>query len=249
MAVEVVLGGVSGGRGVEGVGVVQESVAMVVALTSDWHGMLPDEIPECDAMIVAGDICPDFIDPMQQPRWLMNEFPDWVREHIPITIPIYATWGNHDWTQELTRETEEYWPTNIKMIVDDWHPINGRKVWFSPWCQNLPRWAWNLSDEAATKAYARIPPDIDIIVSHAPPFGAGDSLHWSATKYGLPKGTRVGSKELAARIKELSQLRMVICGHIHEDRGVHLGDVEVFNVASVDGGYTPHDNRFVVVEW
>lgn len=53
---------------------------MRIAASSDFHGMLPDYPPNCDLVVIAGDICPNFkvgghfsigqADP--QLRWIVN---------------------------------------------------------------------------------------------------------------------------------------------------------------------------------
>ena len=112
------------------------------------------------------------------------------------------------------------------------------------------RWAWMDSEENLAERFKLIPEDIDVIVTHSPPFGAGDALGLDATKYGLRVGMRVGSKALAERMIELGKLGIVVCGHIHEGRGCHmLGGVKVLNVASVDGDYVAYKNRWMVIDW
>lgn len=211
---------------------------MTLALISDTHGMLPDPPEDCDAIIHAGDLGPD----RHPQQWWEGPFPLWAET---VGVPIYATFGNHDF----------FWPPlaicphNFSLIVDDQVDIGGKKVWFSPWVQNLPRWAWNLPNEEAAAHYARIPDDTDLIVSHAPPFGYGDSLRNSALKYGLPRDMRVGSPQLRDRLRELPGVS-VICGHIHEDRGTFTTDEGNFvhNVASVDGDYNPYPSRWLYLE-
>ncbi|MHA1270020.1 MAG: metallophosphoesterase family protein [Candidatus Helarchaeota archaeon] len=67
--------------------------------------------------------------------------------------------------------------------------------------------------------------DIDtkklIIISHIPPKGHCDKVY---------RGARVGSEKLRKLISEL-QPRLLLCGHIHEDRGIsRLGDTIIVNV-------------------
>lgn len=208
---------------------------MRVALTSDFHGMLPDRIPDCDAVVIAGDVCPDTRD---QSRWLMNEFAKWVNS---TTATIYMTWGNHDWTQKLTREVEEHWRPDVFVVVDDWVIIGDRHVYFSPWVVNLPMWAWNCGETALHERLLKIPEHCDAIVSHTPPYGAGDMVN----------GTRhAGSVAMAEWLRVREQPMTIVCGHIHEARGDHvLWQHEVLNVSSVDEAYGPHDERFMIVEW
>jgi hypothetical protein len=100
--------------------------------------------------------------------------------------------------------------------------------------------------------YEEIPMDTDIILSHGPPFGYGDT---TCSRYGgIPAGSIAGL-EAIQRI----QPKAFICGHIHEGRGlyrphVHNGDgvyqvsqTEIYNVSMVDQHYRAHSDPFIEV--
>ncbi|KAI0647485.1 Metallo-dependent phosphatase [Trametes meyenii] len=61
--------------------------------------------------------------------------------------------------------------------------------------------------------YARIPPAVDVLMTHCPAFGLCD-----VSKRGEP----AGCPELAARLEDedLRSCRLHVCGHIHEAHGV-----------------------------
>ncbi|KAI0672785.1 Metallo-dependent phosphatase [Trametes maxima] len=61
--------------------------------------------------------------------------------------------------------------------------------------------------------YARIPPAVDILMTHCPAFGLCDVSK---------RGEHVGCPELAARLEDedLRSCRLHVCGHIHEAHGV-----------------------------
>lgn len=230
---------------------------MRIAAISDIHGRIRDlECPEgVDVIIIAGDICPDFPnDPVNlQAKWLKTKFAAMLHDFVESNpyVTIYMTWGNHDWTQAMLREIEDSWPANVYCVVDAWVPIGGKKVWFSPWVQKLGGWAWNQSDTKAFERYSKIPDDIDIIVSHAPPYGAGDSIAASRFKYGLisEPNDHIGSWELSFWARKNKNLQLIICGHIHEDRGTHqLEHIKVVNVASVDEAYERYPERWTILE-
>ena len=76
----------------------------IVAL-SDQHGFLPD-VPTCDLLIVAGDVCPDRFgpfmavhDPCQQQAWFDRTVRPWLAA-TPATHKL-LTWGNHDWCGQM----------------------------------------------------------------------------------------------------------------------------------------------------
>src|SRR5687768_2713638 len=76
------------------VGPAEKSMKTVVAI-SDLHGNLPDNIPECDLLLVGGDICPYYDHSMMtQAVWLSRKFADWVRRLPAKEVVVIA--GNHD---------------------------------------------------------------------------------------------------------------------------------------------------------
>ena len=72
---------------------------MKICAVSDLHGNLPT-IPECDLLIIAGDVCPDkfkhnnyrFPDRDGQLAWLHYEFKTWLRDQ-PAAETV-MTFGN-----------------------------------------------------------------------------------------------------------------------------------------------------------
>ena len=98
-----------------------------------------------------------------------------------------------------------------------------------------------MADEAKLKEkYLRIAADTQVIVTHGPPHGYGD----------LTNGrVRAGSTSLTARMRELTALRLVVTGHIHEAFGAYdAHGVHVYNVSMVDFGYRPC-HEAVVIDW
>jgi Icc-related predicted phosphoesterase len=81
--------------------------------------------------------------------------------------------------------------------------------------------------------YARIPVGVDILVSHQPPAGCGDSYPNLATG----KSEHLGSQELADAIRRVRP-QLVICGHLHGGYGLHyLDGIPVYNVSVVNEAY------------
>jgi hypothetical protein len=219
----------------------------VVAL-SDQHGFLP-EIPACDLVIVAGDVCPDRFGPFaamhhphQQQAWFDRTIRPWLAA-APATHKV-LTWGNHDWCGEACSFRDDSpahaRSTDLQILVDEQTTIpvaDGAdekvSVWASPWSNKFMRWAFMKRPSDLVQVYAAIPEGTDILVSHQPPLYYGDRI------FDLDSGAveHIGSRELLAAIDRVRP-KVVICGHIHGGFGryEHQG-IPIYNVSVVDEAY------------
>ena len=218
----------------------------IVAL-SDQHGFLPD-IPPCDLLIVAGDVCPDRFgpfmavhDPYQQQAWFDREVRPWMGS-APATRKL-LTWGNHDWCGQAcsfrSDSPAHALSTDLQILVDEGTTVplsadaGGLSVWATPWSNRFMRWAFMKEPRDLEPIYAAIPSGIDILVSHQPPYGYGDRT------FNLDSGLveHVGSRELLVAIERVRP-RIVICGHVHGGFGRygHQG-IPIYNVSVVDERY------------
>ena len=218
----------------------------IVAL-SDQHGFLPD-VPPCDLLIVAGDVCPDRFgpfmavhDPYQQQAWFDRTVRPWLAA-TPATHKL-LTWGNHDWCGQMCSSARTRLPTRDRPISrSSW--TKGRRcrprdagremsVWATPWSNPFMRWAFMKRPSDLERVYAAIPEDIDILVSHQPPYGYGDSTFDLDSR----RVEHVGSRELLVAIERVRP-RVVICGHVHGGFGryEHRG-IPIYNVSVVDESY------------
>jgi Icc-related predicted phosphoesterase len=202
---------------------------MKIVLISDQHGLLP-EVPECDLLCIAGDICPVSLphDPATQAGWLDTNFRRWLEE-VPADRVVGIA-GNHDFVFEAKEHPRDMRWT---YLIDSGMEYEGVKVWGTPWVPNLPRWAFSL-ERIERNPFAAIPEGIDILLSHGPPYGRGDFV--PPGRYSR-EGEHVGAKSLLTTIKD-KQPRLLVCGHIHEDRGRwRYSNTTIRNVALVDDNY------------
>jgi hypothetical protein len=224
----------------------QTHIMRIVAL-SDQHGFLP-EVPPCDLLIVAGDVCPDRFGPYMamhapehQRAWFDRNVRPWLAS-APATHKL-LTWGNHDWCGQACSFRSDSAAcarsTDLQILVDEGTNVPVGKsaghvsVWATPWSNRFMHWAF-MKDPCDLEAiYAAIPAGTDILVSHQPPHGYGDRA------FNLDSGQveHVGSRELLGAIERVRP-RAVVCGHIHGGFGrfEHLG-IPIHNVSVVDEQY------------
>jgi Icc-related predicted phosphoesterase len=205
---------------------------MKVVAISDLHGFLP-KTPECDLLLIAGDICPywDHRIPFQA-QWLNTVFRHWLQDQP--AKHVVAVFGNHD----LVGQEAPNLVPKLKwhLLQDQLVVIDGVRIYGLPWQRTFSNgWAFNLDEPELDKKYEAIP-ECDIIVSHGPPFGFGDNVPGSVTR--LPE--QLGSKAFRKRIMGLPSMKLVVFGHIHEGRGVNsIGQTAIANVTHVDENYNP----------
>ncbi len=202
------------------------NVIKIVA-SSDLHGYLP-EIPECDLLLLGGDLCPDGNE-LKQALWLDTVFRRWLRD-VPARA-IVGVAGNHDFIFQNRPDLIPALPWHY--LQDSGIELFGLHIWGTPWQPVFFDWAFNLEEEQLEQKWQLIPSNTDILLLHGPPRGYGDrNSHDEHT----------GSPSLTRRIQEV-QPRLAICGHIHEARGeYHIGNTLVANVSQLDLQYQPHDD-------
>ena len=212
---------------------------MLITAISDLHGDLPrgaDAIPDGELLVVAGDIAPDFRDRSHQRAWFETPtFEAWLEEmekRFPLGVVLIP--GNHDFA--LERGWQPRWVVRPRIFygVDQMFTIDGLRFFLTPWCTNLPMWAFNATEEQIREKLLYAPADIDVLVTHAPPAGLRDQL---------TNGMHVGSeaiRDYVAHPRGLTKNALVICGHIHESHGVTMANGKlVVNASRCDERYNP----------
>ena len=199
-----------------------------LAATADLHGYLPD-VPPCDVLLIAGDVCPvsdhrlDF-----QRRWLERVFTPWLASLDAGAIAGIA--GNHDFVAEADPALMRGLPWTY--LADESTVVAGLTVHGAPWTPTFNDWAFMRGDAELAERWARIPDDVDVLMTHGPPFEHGDLV---------VDGRHAGSQTLARRLAGLDRLRLHVFGHIHESHGSRdeLSAATLANVSYVDFHYRP----------
>ena len=184
-------------------------------------------------------------------RGTLNEFSDFIKwfSELDFIHRIYVP-GNHDFICEqmepFVKETcKTLGVTYLRdsgVIIDD-----GVKIWGSPQTPYFNNWAFNCArNEAERQMYNKpliknywdmIPNDIDILVTHGPPYDILDELCYVN---GDPKGEFVGCVDLLNAIKRIKP-SIHLFGHIHCQGGkeLHRDGTSFYNVSICDEMYSP----------
>jgi len=120
--------------------------------------------------------------------------------------------GNHD--NRIKDKSNPPMPSHIEYLCNSGTEYEGLKIWGSPnslLFENVNPLckAFMKTEEELAKIYAEIPDDIDMLITHTPPYGILDKS---------VRGEHCGSKSLGRRIFDIKP-KYHIFGHIHENGG------------------------------
>lgn len=209
---------------------------MRIVAISDSHGFHDRlAIPDGDVFICAGDFS------MRAKNAHVVEFARWI-DSLPHRHKIVVP-GNHDMACDGFEAwaREEFSPAVF--LRHDFQVVGGLRVFgsaysssiFEPsrWCYDYPRYGergkalWNTIRQF---------PDLDVLITHGPPYGMGDrvlSVHRGEDPH-------VGDQTLLAVVED-TMPKVHISGHIHEGYGSHVGKngTRFYNVSVCDVNYAP----------
>src|SRR5688572_11919670 len=149
---------------------------MRIVAMSDLHGHLPERVPAADAVIVAGDVCPDNrwtarpqlrqLAAKEQADWLEQTFAAWVAR-LEADRGIVC-WGNHDYVGELPPDSLASFGAEV--VTDREVTVAGLRLYATPSTCTIPGvWAFDVPPSRLADRMSANPDGIDILVSHGPP--------------------------------------------------------------------------------
>lgn len=178
---------------------------VIISDTHNKHRVLRDlekGVPAADVLIHCGDATM---------RGLIEEvgsFGNWLRS-LPYRHKLFVP-GNHDFlfdkSARLGRELVA--GKGVHVLIDQPYTIDGVKFYGTPWVPNLEGWAFYGDHITLVSRFHHILDDTNVLITHGPPSGLLDNGR-----------NHYGSAELAARVAELSYLKLHCFGHIHESYG------------------------------
>lgn len=242
---------------------------MIIDCISDLHGFYP-KLEGGDLLIVAGDLTAH--DEVEEYIY----FREWLSKQNYRKRIIVA--GNHDNKLELDYkfgsipflEIADYLCDSDTEFVLEYPKLEPcfsqkdekiykrkvLKIWGSPWTKTFEgmnpqckAFTCETEEELAEK-WALIPDDIDILITHSPPYGILDEVK-EVTKSGT-KTFNVGSKSLALKIGKMEKPpKLWVWGHIHESYGedlpVRSKPCKMLNASIMNERYEPVNKPIRVI--
>lgn len=212
---------------------------------SDLHGDLPavDTFEECEVAFICGDISPLNIqaNDIEMRKWVVDVFKPWC-ESLPCH-KVYFIPGNHDFLPYRDPGFMYHtFPSDCKaeFLCDDYVEYDSKEgkvysIYGTPWCKQFLNWPFMGSDEVIAEDFARIPYELDILLTHDQPYGHGDII-LQETPWNT--GESIGNKPLLEAVLE-KQPKYMFCGHLHSTTHdcVEIGDTKRYNASLKDEEY------------
>jgi Icc-related predicted phosphoesterase len=216
-----------------------------ICAIGDTHNQLNQiDLPEADVLVHAGDLTMG--GRLQELVKLNNHLGAIKKKYRHVLIVP----GNHDLLFQERESFARSFITNATVLIDEEIVIDGIKFFFSPWQTWFLNWAYNFPEndretcEVAAAKYAQIPDDVNVLVSHGPPYMMLDKVdHYNPKNI---RGLHVGCPALAKRVDQIKPLLHVF-GHIHASYGkVVTNDTTFINACICNEEYKPVNKPWVI---
>lgn len=201
---------------------------MIIDCISDLHGEHP-LLEGGDLLVIAGDLT------KSDKKIQYDDFSKWLCDQ-PYKKKIVIA-GNHDGYLQQNPSALAERGGDIQYLCDSGTEFEGLKIWGSPWAKTF------LGMNAYCKAFTEdteedleekwklIPNDVDILITHSPPYMILDKT--------LRTHENVGSPSLKHHVLEKIKPLLHVFGHIHEGYGVHQQETIFVNSCLMNVMYEP----------
>ena len=193
----------------------------VVAISDTHGGHQAVTVPDADVLVHTGDYC------KYGRMGEVKEFAKWLKQ-LPHKHKIVIA-GNHD--KPVENRTEEarqiFQAAGVILLVNELVDIDGVRFWGSPITPKFFQWHFMKSrGQEIAEVWAKIPDDVDVLLTHGPPYGHGDLC----PPYQTSHRKVAGCLDLLNRIREIQRTshayhpKVHVFGHIHAGHGVTESD-------------------------
>jgi Icc-related predicted phosphoesterase len=192
-------------------------------------------IEDIDIIIHAGDVS------SRGYRWEIEDFLKWFSK-LNARYRVF-TGGNHDFFMEDSpKQMEEMLLSysEVTYLEESEVVIDGIKIFGSPTTPFFHNWAFNVHRGQPIREYwLKIPLDTDVLITHGPPKGILD--------YVAREGKGVGCADLLDVIQSQLNLKLFVCGHIHQSSGMKvIGETTFVNASVLSEQYEPVNDPIVL---
>jgi Icc-related predicted phosphoesterase len=199
---------------------------MKIVLISDTHNQHDKlVIPAGDMVIHAGDVTSNgsYLEVASFLRWFSE---------LPIKYKIFIA-GNHDYLFERHPAfSKSEYLSGIIYLENELVEIEGLKIFGSPYIPQYKDWAFmKKSGDEIREVWNLIPNNLDILVTHGPPYMILDQIEY---------GFHTGCRDLLTRIKVVRP-KVHVFGHVHEGYGAK----EEFGIRFFNASVLSHNYRLV----
>lgn len=211
---------------------------MKFVVISDTHGdHRKMTLPPGDMLIHCGDMSSNGT------HKELVDFAHWFEEQNYSHKILIA--GNHDRGLENSPDEFEdlFRSSSFEYLEDQAIEIAGIRFWGSPITPRFYDWSFMKESGPAMKQHwTKIPEDVDVLITHGPPFGIMDAVDGSTqdgnSSTGKSEGTvNTGCPDLLERVKKITPSYHLF-GHIHEGYGQQTEHgINFVNASSMNSGY------------
>lgn len=202
--------------------------ATIISDTHTMHKGLENKYNLCSAdyIIHCGDITG------KGTEYTIRDFLNWFNNLSQFKYKIFIA-GNHDILFEtspnLIKEILEEYP-NIIYLEDNGVELEGIKFWGSPVSKPFMNWAFNRPEKKLKEHWKAIPNDVDILITHTPPYKMMD--------FGIFSKEYTGSPSLYDEVINRIKPKIHCFGHIHNGYGIiKYNNIQFINASNLDEKY------------
>lgn len=204
-----------------------------ICFISDTHNKHKkfDELPKADVIVHSGDFSS-----MGYEHEIRNFF-KWFSNLKQYKYKIIIA-GNHEILFEKnTSLAKTLIPDNVIYLEDSGVEIDGIEFYGSPVSLPFLNWAFMRPKERIKRHWEAIPDNVDVLITHTPPYGILDYYDVKDEYLGCP----TLRDEIFNRIKP----KISVFGHIHTGRGTLLTD----NITFINATNTEEIERKYVLQY
>jgi len=176
--------------------------------THNIHGTIENKfpMPPADILLHTGDF---------SNRGTVEEvkyFNDWLGHLKTRYAKIIVILGNHDRWSGYDIPTMKSMLNNAIVLASEEISVNGLRIFGISWDRNQPDGRPDNSS-VAQDLFSKIPENVDILMTHCPPYQIFDSIGDTHTW---------GSSQILRQFIEQRRPKVHLFGHLHEQRGVWI---------------------------